>query len=300
MCTSLSMLCRAALRSQCPATFSYIRTTTVELNQRGICLRRPVNISKTFFSQERFGSASAAASSGVFPGSLNKTQVKEFAGRLTTEQRDELISALQECQSQNLKDEYKGQLAAFRWRSKFGRPSKVPTLGDVDPTGSYCKVPDDWLLRKYVPKPCKRDLMIVSIANAIPFLGFGFLDNFIMIVAGDSIESAMGSYITLSTMAAAALGNTFSDILGIGSAYYIELLAVKIGFQPPKLTPIQLDLPVTRKYANFGRVVGVTIGCLLGMWVALYIVPVVFAIGSSFKIIKEEKGASKSNDSDKN
>lgn len=42
-----------------------------------------------------------------------------------------------------------GQLAAFRWRSKFGRPSSVPTLGDVDPTGSYCAVPDDWLLKKY-------------------------------------------------------------------------------------------------------------------------------------------------------
>lgn len=42
-----------------------------------------------------------------------------------------------------------GELAAFRWRSKFGRPSKVPRLGDVDPTGSYCPVPEDWLLRKY-------------------------------------------------------------------------------------------------------------------------------------------------------
>lgn len=42
-----------------------------------------------------------------------------------------------------------GQLAAFRWRSKFGRPAGVPSLGEVDPTGSYCAVPDDWLLRKY-------------------------------------------------------------------------------------------------------------------------------------------------------
>lgn len=41
------------------------------------------------------------------------------------------------------------QIAAFRWRSKFGRPSKVPKLGDVDPTGTYCKIPEDWLLRKY-------------------------------------------------------------------------------------------------------------------------------------------------------
>lgn len=44
---------------------------------------------------------------------------------------------------------FKDKLAAFRWRSKFGRPSKVPNLGDVDPTGSYCPVPEDWLYRKY-------------------------------------------------------------------------------------------------------------------------------------------------------
>nr|CAD7258475.1 unnamed protein product [Timema shepardi] len=42
-----------------------------------------------------------------------------------------------------------GQLAGTRWRSKFGRPSKLPHLGDVDPTGSYCPVPEDWLMRKY-------------------------------------------------------------------------------------------------------------------------------------------------------
>lgn len=42
-----------------------------------------------------------------------------------------------------------GQLAGFRWRSKFGRPSKVPELGDVDPTGSYCPLPEEWILKKY-------------------------------------------------------------------------------------------------------------------------------------------------------
>ena len=67
---------------------------------------------------------------------------------------------------------------------------------------------------------------------------------------GDQIEACLGTVITLSTMAAAAIGNTFSDILGIGSAYYVELLAQKIGFKPPKLTPIQLDLPKSRLAAN--------------------------------------------------
>lgn len=41
------------------------------------------------------------------------------------------------------------KLAGQRWRTKLGRPSKVPTLGDVDPTGTYCPVPEDWLKKKY-------------------------------------------------------------------------------------------------------------------------------------------------------
>lgn len=72
-------------------------------------------------------------------------------------------------------------------------------------------------------------------------------------------------------MAAAALGNTFSDVMGIGSAYYVERLANYIGYQPPKLTPIQLDMPVSRQFGNLGRVIGVTLGCLLGMLPLMFI-----------------------------
>lgn len=74
----------------------------------------------------------------------------------------------------------------------------------------------------------------------------------------------------LSTMAAAALGNTFSDILGIGTAFYVERLANRIGFSPPKLSPIQMDMPCSRNSANLGRVLGVTLGCLLGMCPLLF------------------------------
>lgn len=37
-----------------------------------------------------------------------------------------------------------------------------------------------------------------------------------MIIAGDYIESSIGVYMAISTMAAAALGNTISDIFGLG------------------------------------------------------------------------------------
>lgn len=54
-------------------------------------------------------------------------------------------------------------------------------------------------------------------------------------------------------MAAAAIGNTFSDILGIGSSYYVEQLVIKLGLKPPNLTPIQLDMKCSRRAANLVR-----------------------------------------------
>lgn len=97
-----------------------------------------------------------------------------------------------------------------------------------------------------------------------------FKSKTVTIFQGDYIDVYLGSYFTLSTMAAAALGNTFSDVLGIGTAFYVERLANRIGYNPPKLTPPQLDMSCSRHSANLGRVLGVTIGCLLGMFPLLF------------------------------
>ncbi|XP_013195976.2 transmembrane protein 65 [Amyelois transitella] len=206
-------------------------------------------------------------------GPLTKAHATELVLRLNNDERKMLLSALQEYESNRIKEEFEDKLAGQRWRSKLGRPSKVPTLGDVDPTGTYCPVPEDWIKKKYaatVPKPTTKELFHLSLANSVPFIGFGFLDNFIMIIAGDSIESSMSAYITLSTMAAAALGNTFSDVIGIGSSYYVERGAALLGLGAPKLAPVQLDMPVSRRFANMGRVLGITLGCFLGMTPLLF------------------------------
>lgn len=82
--------------------------------------------------------------------------------------------------------------------------------------------------------------------NAVPFLGFGFLDNFFMIIAGDYIESSIGAYMCLSTMAAAALGNTISDVFGLGLATYVERFCGFMGLERPNnLTPTQESMTVT-------------------------------------------------------
>ncbi len=63
----------------------------------------------------------------------------------------------------------------------------------------------------------------------------------------------LGSVITISTMTAAALGNTLSDVMGIGSAFYVERFAAKLGVKQPPLTPAQLTLRSSRFAANLVR-----------------------------------------------
>ncbi|KAG8179006.1 hypothetical protein JTE90_014009 [Oedothorax gibbosus] len=114
--------------------------------------------------------------------------------------------------------------------------------------------------------PTQAQLKVLFAHSAVPFIGFGFLDNLIMILAGDYIETTIGITLGISTMAAAGMGNTLSDVAGIGSAYYVERLASKIGVKAPSLTPVQATMSRSRWCINLGRAFGVTVGCLLGMF----------------------------------
>ncbi|XP_017573887.1 transmembrane protein 65 isoform X1 [Pygocentrus nattereri] len=114
--------------------------------------------------------------------------------------------------------------------------------------------------------PNSSQLRYVLLHNAIPFVGFGFLDNAIMIAAGTQIELSIGVTFGISTMAAAALGNLVSDLAGLGLAGYVEALAARLGMQIPDLTPKQVDMWQTRLSSHMGKAIGVTIGCLLGMF----------------------------------
>ncbi|XP_051949001.1 transmembrane protein 65 [Xyrauchen texanus] len=114
-------------------------------------------------------------------------------------------------------------------------------------------------------------LRYILLHNAIPFVGFGFLDNAIMIAAGTQIELSLGITFGISTMAAAALGNLVSDLAGLGLAGYVEALAVRLGMQIPDLTAKQVDMWQTRVTSHSGKAIGVTIGCILGMFPLLFL-----------------------------
>ncbi|XP_047494186.1 transmembrane protein 65-like isoform X2 [Penaeus chinensis] len=119
--------------------------------------------------------------------------------------------------------------------------------------------------------PNATELRKLAVFNALPFIGFGFLDNFIMIIAGDYIDLTIGTTLGISTLAAAALGNTVSDLAGIGSAWYVENMAARTGMRPPDLTQEQLDTVSARWSANVGRGIGVVVGCLMGMFPLLFL-----------------------------
>ncbi|XP_034950297.1 transmembrane protein 65 isoform X3 [Chelonus insularis] len=242
MCTSLSVLCQTNLKS-CILQLGnkltcYSKLSGHMINIRNCPIRFFTKIDNNVvnFTKKKYGTAARA---GSHPDSFSKQKAKELAMRLTSEEREMLVATLQDYQSQIIKAEYQ----ADQWNQQ----------------------------PETVPQPRRRDLILVFISNAIPFIGFGFLDNFIMIIAGEHIEVILGSFMTLSTMAAAALGNTISDVLGIGLANYVERLSQKIGLPRITLTPVQLDLPQSRRAANLGRVIGVIIGCILGMTPLLFL-----------------------------
>ncbi|XP_071324764.1 transmembrane protein 65-like [Trachinotus anak] len=121
-----------------------------------------------------------------------------------------------------------------------------------------------------VAPPTAAQLRYVLLHNALPFVGFGFLDNCIMIVAGTQIELSIGVILGISTMAAAALGNLVSDLAGLGLAGYVEALASRLGMQIPDLSPKQADMWQTRVSCHAGKAIGVGIGCILGMFPLLF------------------------------
>jgi len=119
--------------------------------------------------------------------------------------------------------------------------------------------------------PTVKQLKQIAFHQAIPFIGFGFLDNLIMILAGDYIDTKIGITLGISTMTAAGLGNAISDVAGVGSAWYVENLAAKVGVEYPKITPVQAEMFRTRMCIQFGRMLGVFLGCLIGISPLLFI-----------------------------
>ena len=115
-------------------------------------------------------------------------------------------------------------------------------------------------------EPVDRWKRSVFLAAMLPFMGFGWLDNSLMLLFGDTIDRTFCVSLGFSTMAAAALGNAGSDVAGVFASSRVEKVAGKFGFGYPELSDKIQQSASYRKVKACGAAFGVFIGCLLGMW----------------------------------
>ncbi|KAA0166785.1 hypothetical protein FNF31_01160 [Cafeteria roenbergensis] len=149
-----------------------------------------------------------------------------------------------------------GRLNIDPLQSALGFPDGASALGPEDPG-------------ELKPLTAKQ-AGVVALAAGIPAVAFGFTDNFIMLVAGTEIDAFFGVKMGLSTMAAAGLGNLVSDVMGTGFEGFIER---NFAIKQPRLTRAQRRSDSYKYSQNFGKILGIAIGCLLGMVPLLIVLP---------------------------
>lgn len=115
-------------------------------------------------------------------------------------------------------------------------------------------------------EPSVTQLRQLFVQQLPPFIGFGLCDNTLMILSGDYIDQTIGLGLGLSTLGAAAVGNAFANSVGMGAHGAIERLAVALGLPDPGLTPAQKSKQSVTTAKTAGRIAGIWVGCLLGMW----------------------------------
>lgn len=120
-------------------------------------------------------------------------------------------------------------------------------------------------------EPSSRQLFWQFVRSALPFVGFGCVDNAMMVLTGEAIDSTFGVMLGISTMAAAALGNGVSNVIGMGAHGTIERFISKLGVPNPHLTPAQLRTPRVHLLKVSAGAIGVFVGCCLGMTPLLFI-----------------------------
>eukprot|EP00927_Polykrikos_kofoidii_P026617 TRINITY_DN23673_c0_g1_i1.p1 TRINITY_DN23673_c0_g1~~TRINITY_DN23673_c0_g1_i1.p1 ORF type:complete len:334 (+),score=65.21 TRINITY_DN23673_c0_g1_i1:32-1003(+) len=113
--------------------------------------------------------------------------------------------------------------------------------------------------------PTNMQLAKLAILVGSPMVGFGFVDNVLMICFGDLIEFTFGQMFGMSTMAAAAWGNLCSDAAGVGLADYIEHAGERLGLPNPSLTNEQRQMSSAKFVSTAAAVGGISFGCILGM-----------------------------------
>ncbi|KAL7697220.1 Transmembrane protein 65 [Lotmaria passim] len=114
-------------------------------------------------------------------------------------------------------------------------------------------------------------LFMIALEAGLPFVGFGFLDNATMILAGDLIDGTLGFYLNCSVLASAAMGNVCSGMLGMQVHGLIDKAVQKLNFNMPVLTEEQMRDRRVFLAGHLGGTIGIMAGLVLGMLPLLFL-----------------------------
>jgi hypothetical protein len=122
-----------------------------------------------------------------------------------------------------------------------------------------------------IPEPTETQLRNHYIANGLPMVGFGMMDQTVMIQAGNMIDCTIGVQFGLSTLTAAAVGGLISNLSGVLFGGTIESLAIAWGLPSSNLTGPQRSLGYVKRNRLGSQALGIVFGCCLGLVNLLFI-----------------------------
>lgn len=123
----------------------------------------------------------------------------------------------------------------------------------------------------FVEAPTPAQLRRHFFISTVPFIGFGFMDNTVMIHAGNEIDCSLGVMFGLSTLTAAAIGQIVANGASVLFGGYVERTARSMGLPSAGFTSLQRQLSVVRRVGLMGNFVGCLLGSCFGLLNLLWI-----------------------------
>eukprot|EP00669_Euglena_mutabilis_P013796 TRINITY_DN8793_c0_g1_i1.p1 TRINITY_DN8793_c0_g1~~TRINITY_DN8793_c0_g1_i1.p1 ORF type:complete len:260 (+),score=62.30 TRINITY_DN8793_c0_g1_i1:28-780(+) len=116
-------------------------------------------------------------------------------------------------------------------------------------------------------KPSRRQLLIFALTIGAPFIGFGLMDNSIMLLAGEAIDHHIAGACGFGPLSSAALGNVVAAWASLTFSKSLDRLVAHLGLGDRHgLSAAQHRMYSVYLAGLLGSIVGMTIGMLLGMF----------------------------------
>jgi hypothetical protein len=229
-------------------------------------------------------------------GILKKRHRARQSSRLKEQRKDAVTRAVADFEALSIDDKEAVISRVLANHKKDFNLEKHFADADCNKDGSLTMVEfHSYITSKFLPKtmaasigssslerPTARQLRLVMLASGIPFIGFGIVDNFIMLTADDLIESNLKALLPISAITAAGLGTCVSDVTGLSLGGLIEAAARRLGIQDPHLSSTQSRMPHVRFLSYISSALGISFGCLIGMF------PLLFMSGQESEEAKKE------------